>query len=625
VFATNGTTVMTTTKVHDFLNRLTNIQSSVGGSAIASFKYAYNSANQRTSVTNVDTARWVYTYDSLGQVISGKKYWSDGTAVAGQHFEYAFDTIGNRQSTKAGGDNDGVNLQSATYAVNTLNQYTNRTVPGYVNVLGTASNNATVTIWAETSLYAPTIRKGEYFRGELPVNNSTGAMWLTITNVAVLNNGTNADIVTNMVGNVLLARTPEVFKYDTDGNLTSDSLWTNLWNVENRRTPIESTTGVPSAGRMKEQWTHLADGRWIERIVSTWNGSAYVSSYTNRYVWDAQVLLAVLDHTNGLVMSFMRGLDMSGSLQGAGGVGGVLAATFKTNGTHFFCYDGNGNVTALVSATSGSESARYEYGPFAEPIRMTGPLAKLNPIRFSTQYADDVTGDVKYLFRDYDSDSGRWLSRDPVAEFGGINVYAFIGNEAVDAIDVLGLFPATVEIIEIAEGSHGSAEYNGTHKQYVDVTAAIERGDIPLNATHPKPAASITVRLDEGFNAEFRAWTLLSRDSSLTSLQLSTDLKGVLKVCCPCPFKKVRANWSATAALTGTAGLAQAYFDNERGATTSWNRPNVTRSGAKEKDLDTASYCTTFTFLLGQAWTDVSRTTPTVSTGRVHASFVCID
>jgi hypothetical protein len=47
------------------------------------------------------------------------------TAAAGQHFEDAFDTIGNRQSSKAGGDNDGANLQSATYAVNTLNQYTN--------------------------------------------------------------------------------------------------------------------------------------------------------------------------------------------------------------------------------------------------------------------------------------------------------------------------------------------------------------------------------------------------------------------------------------------------------------------------------------------------------------------
>jgi hypothetical protein len=43
-----------------------------------------------------------YSYDALGQVTSGKKYWSDGTPVAGQQFEYEFDDIGNRTSTESG-------------------------------------------------------------------------------------------------------------------------------------------------------------------------------------------------------------------------------------------------------------------------------------------------------------------------------------------------------------------------------------------------------------------------------------------------------------------------------------------------------------------------------------------
>ena len=42
-------------------------------------------------------------YDTLGQVVSGKKYWSDGSPVTGQQFEYAFDDIGNRGSAKSGG------------------------------------------------------------------------------------------------------------------------------------------------------------------------------------------------------------------------------------------------------------------------------------------------------------------------------------------------------------------------------------------------------------------------------------------------------------------------------------------------------------------------------------------
>ena len=57
---------------------------------------------------------------TLGELISLKKYWSEGSPVAGQHFEYAFDDIGNRQSTKAGGDNSGANLRPASYLNNAL-------------------------------------------------------------------------------------------------------------------------------------------------------------------------------------------------------------------------------------------------------------------------------------------------------------------------------------------------------------------------------------------------------------------------------------------------------------------------------------------------------------------------
>jgi len=370
---------------------------------------------------------WVYEYDVLGQVKSGKRYWYGGTPVAGQQFEYEFDDIGNRTSTKAGGDANGANLRSASYTANALNQYTDRTVPGYVDIIGAALATNSVTVNGQAAY-----RKGEYFRKELSVDNSSEAVW---TNITVVSGGTSVS------GHRFVAQTPESFSYDLDGNLTSDGRWSYTWNAENRRSLIESGTGVLPVARMREQWTYLPDGRWIERIVSTNNGSAYYAAYTNRYVWDGQVLLAVLDHTNGLVMSFMRGLDLSGTIHGAGGVGGLLAVSFKTDGTHFAAYDGNGNVAALVSAADGSESARYEYGPFAEPIRITGPVAKANPIRFSTQYADDVTGDLKYPYGDYRPDLGRRLSRDPIGEQSGRNLHSFAQNDSINSMDHLGLHP----------------------------------------------------------------------------------------------------------------------------------------------------------------------------------------
>src|SRR5207249_6911740 len=82
LFQQSGTTRMTTTKKYDNLNRLLAITNAPSTDSVVAFNYAYNAANQRTSVTNADGTRWVYQYDPLGQVISGKKYWADGTVVA---------------------------------------------------------------------------------------------------------------------------------------------------------------------------------------------------------------------------------------------------------------------------------------------------------------------------------------------------------------------------------------------------------------------------------------------------------------------------------------------------------------------------------------------------------------
>jgi YD repeat-containing protein len=106
-FKSNTTVRLTTTKTYDNPNRLTQISSAPSASSVVSFDYSYNNANQRTRVHLADGSFWVYEYDALGQMKSGKRYWSDWTAVAGQQFEYGFDDIGNRTSTKAGGNENG--------------------------------------------------------------------------------------------------------------------------------------------------------------------------------------------------------------------------------------------------------------------------------------------------------------------------------------------------------------------------------------------------------------------------------------------------------------------------------------------------------------------------------------
>ena len=102
----------------------------------------------------------------------------------------------------------------------------------------------------------------------------------SFTNVAVLNNTTNQDIITTNLGNGLVTKTPEIFIYDADGNLTSDGRFTYAWDDENRLTNITSQTGIPNAAKVKLDMVYDYMGRRIQKIVSTNNGS-YVAAYNH--------------------------------------------------------------------------------------------------------------------------------------------------------------------------------------------------------------------------------------------------------------------------------------------------------------------------------------------------------
>ncbi len=177
---------------------------------------------------------------------------------------------------------------------------------------------------------------------------------------------------------------------------------------------------------------------YVIEYGSYWDGNP---DSETRFVYDGWNVLAELTGASGsaAVRSYLWGSDLSGTIQGAGGVGGLLAIRDTSTGiSHFVGFDGNGNVSLLADGSTGAVSGKYEYGPFGELIRATGPMAKLNPFRFSTKYQDDETGLLYYGCRFYNPSTGRWPSRDPMEERGGKNLYAFVNNNPITLIDALG-------------------------------------------------------------------------------------------------------------------------------------------------------------------------------------------
>ena len=125
---------------------------------------------------------------------------------------------------------------------------------------------------------------------------------------------------------------------------------------------------------------------------------------------------------------------------------------------YFPLYDNNGNITDYVSET-GEVVASYAYDAFGRTIAQSGAMADVFPFRFSTKYYDAESGLYYYGYRYYSPELGRWLTRDPIEEDGGDNLYAFCENNGVDAFDALGLkwaISRTGDNFALAQGSYDS-------------------------------------------------------------------------------------------------------------------------------------------------------------------------
>ena len=147
---------------------------------------------------------------------------------------------------------------------------------------------------------------------------------------------------------------------------------------------------------------------------------------TNSYVYDSWNMIREVSHTptppSSQTNSYIWGLDLSQSLQGAGGVGALLAAVLDGE-AYVPAFDANGNITEYAD-TNGTIVAHYEYDPFGKVSAQSGDLADTFVYRFSTKYTDDETGLVWYGYRYLNPELGRWINRDPLSDRSFLLAYS---------------------------------------------------------------------------------------------------------------------------------------------------------------------------------------------------------
>ena len=144
----------------------------------------------------------------------------------------------------------------------------------------------------------------------------------------------------------------------------------------------------------------------------------------------------------------------SQTLDGAGGIGGLLARSHPGNKHFYYHADANGNVTAIVNQNQ-TLVAQYRYDPFGGLVSQSGPLAEINLYRFSSKEFHPPSGLYYYGYLFYDPNLQRWLNRDPSGSKDGPNLFAFVHNGPINAFDTWGLEDFSFSTIWLCANRYG--------------------------------------------------------------------------------------------------------------------------------------------------------------------------
>jgi len=412
---------------YDSLGRSSGISLSDPSSSSYAVQYSYDDVGRFSSVSSsVQSVSSVVDYSYL----EGSSFISGYTNNSGLAVSYSFEDNRNLKTSV-----------SSTFGTNTVSSFSytydeigRRTQRIDVRPLDLGLSTNVFAYNSRSELTSAQMSTNEYDYGYDSIGNrefSRESTQGTQKETSYLANNLNQYLSTVLTNLTTSTVSTNLLSYDADGNLLSDGTSTYTWDGENRLIQASNATMIVAF-----KYDH--QGRRFEKTVNATN--------TTRFVYDDWAMISEISNQNSSITtnSYVYGLDLSQSLQGAGGVGGLLSVVSKAQSLEpkafFPCYDANGNVTDYVT-TNGTVAAHYEYDAFGNTTRESiaqGLMPNAFPFRFSTKYFDSETQLSYYGFRYYNPELGRWLNRDPIGENGGINIYLFSLNDPVGKCDRLG-------------------------------------------------------------------------------------------------------------------------------------------------------------------------------------------
>jgi len=208
-----------------------------------------------------------------------------------------------------------------------------------------------------------------------------------------------------------------VLGYDFNGNLIDNgSGQTYEWDAENRLVKITYADQTSTEFRY--------DGQ-SRRVGITEKDASRVVTSEKRYLW-----------AEGAQPAEERAADGRTVVKQYHAQGEFLPGAAAPLNKVFYTKDHLGSVRELVNG-NGTLQTRYDYDLWGGRTKITGTVE--SEVGYTGHHHHGKSGLVLTWYRAYDPVTGRWLSRDPIGEAGGINLYGYVGNNPVNWVDPFGL------------------------------------------------------------------------------------------------------------------------------------------------------------------------------------------
>ena len=265
--------------------------------------------------------------------------------------------------------------------------------------------------------------------------------------------------------NLTLAAAPaRGFGYDDNGSLTSTMVdgqpeFACEWDAANRLSAI-----VKNGART--EFTYDGLSRWVRIVEKGGTTTAAPVTGERRIVWEGYGIAQIRDAISGEV----RNIFGEGEQRIAGQTLLLLAIR-----------DHLGSVRELVNVGDLAMRARYDFDPYGQRTKLGGDLD--SDFGFTGHYEHLPTGLTLAPFRAYSAPLGRWLSRDPIGEEGGLNLYGYVSDNPINNYDVFGFDES------MAPGS--DAMFNS----FLGEATKTRIGDLPHARAAARRAAQIPIEV----------------------------------------------------------------------------------------------------------------------------------